>query len=252
MFQIELALFAKIHQHLCSTVASFFQISKPLVMNYLNNPIEAPQSSAGSIFVQWAIGITLLVAGFRIGYCTDTDWDKDGIPNDIESKCNLNPHSTDSDGDGTTDNKDPYPHGSGVPENFVVCLTLENREKICFHPTNILLIDKVKNENIYEVLYWKDGGKVTNVQEHQTGVVAVNVQENLTQIEENMYQIGYPHFYRVNRQDLPNMLLADCLSADTLYVSQDENIWCHVSKEKLSTVKKLVDYRDCNRTQVKR
>lgn len=27
-------------------------------MNYLNNPIEAPQSSAGSIFVQWAIGIT--------------------------------------------------------------------------------------------------------------------------------------------------------------------------------------------------
>jgi hypothetical protein len=60
--------------------------------------------------------------------------------------------------------------------------------------------------------------------------------------------VGYVHFYRVNRQDLANMLLAECLDKPKkdLCLSQEEDFWCHVSREKLSEVEMWVDYRTCD------
>lgn len=189
----------------------------------MNNPIEAPQQFSDSTFLQWLVGLTLLAVGFRIGYCTDTDWDRDGISNEVELKCHLNPHKADSDSNGVKDGDEIFTCFLGTPATSsntsladTICLTaLKGAKKICFHPADVLLFECTQGRNLK--FDWQGDAEY--------------VRENLTEIHGKMEQIGYNQYARVSRQDLANLLLAECFDSknNRLYLSLDDNIWCEVS-----------------------
>ena len=195
-------------------------------MSYPNTQIKAPRQTSGSTFLQWIIGVALLVVGFRIGYCADTDWDDDGLSNKVELKCYLDPHNADSDGDSVKDGDEIFTCFLGTPtpsSNILltdtICLTaLNGAKEVCFHPSDIILFERTEGCNL--IFDWQADAKY--------------VQENLTKIEHEIRKIGYSHFFRINRQDLANMLHAQCFDNknNKLYLSLEENIWCSVSREK--------------------
>lgn len=197
-------------------------------MNALNTEIREPQQSGNSI-LKLIAALALLAGGFRIGYCTDTDWDRDGVPNTVEMKCNMDPRHTDSDRDGVKDGRESFKLYYGTPtpsyddlSTDKVCLTsLDERKEVCFHPSEILLFE-ITQDGRYLAYDWQGDAQY--------------VQENLDKIDGIIRGIGYTHFYRVNRQNLANLLLAECLNSDTLYLTKEENLWCHVSREKLRSV----------------
>lgn len=202
----------------------------------MDNPIEAPQQSADRSILMIIAAIALLVCGFSIGYCTDTDWDKDGVHNKVELKCNMDPHRADSNGDGVNDGRESFRlyYGSPSPSSDnlsadKVCLTSpDGRKEVCFHPSEILFFE-ITGDGSYVAYDWQGDAQY--------------VQENLDKIDGMIRGIGYTHFYRVNRQNLANLLLAECLNNDTLYLTREENLWCHVSREKVQSV--LEQIGDC-------
>lgn len=202
-------------------------------MNNLNSSIEAPQQSTGSTLVKVFIGTALAATGFGTGYFTDPDWDNDGVPNKIEIRCNMDAHNADSDGDGVRDGDDSYPlnpesAGYFSDTNTVICLTdTSGRKTVCFHPSDILLFELT---NKHYLLYdWQAD--------------AHYVQENLTAIESMILSVGYNHYYRINQKELPNLLHVECANSkmDKLYLSREENIWCHVPQGKREYVVKYVN-----------
>lgn len=206
-------------------------------MDYQFGPIEEPRSSLGGMLFRATIGIALFAAGLRLGYCTDPDWDDDGVPNAVELACHLDPHNKDTDGDGIADGRDRYPcdrnQVNPSADTSHIVLTKKNGERFWIHPTDIVLIDilTIDGKETYELNFWD-----------AQGPEAENIRESLTEVENRLWSIGYPHFLRVHRKYLPNMLHAVCLNKDTLYLNVDENITCFVSRGHLKEVKARVDW----------
>ncbi len=102
----------------------------------------------------------------------------------------------------------------------MLCLTtLPEGEELCYYPEEVILVTKQNNRYI---LYDYQG------RGHY-------IHENLREVERNVPD-PYPHFFRVNKQNLFNMTYARRLDKCRAVLALEDDFECDVPRNKLKTV----------------